>query len=174
MDGIVGIYGIGDRELVNKAFLATGACQHRGKASTGIAVVNSKDIYIHKGLGRIADIIDYNLVKIFQDLEPFGAIGNIGYTKRKIPEKINAEPIEIHPRNDTPLKIVLTMDGYLLNEEDLVMELEKDYSLETENKTEVVGALFHKYMTEEGVTFEAGRKLVDKLHGRATRDTWWP
>jgi len=168
MDGIVGVYGIGDRELVNKAFLATGACQHRGKASTGIAVVNSKDIYIHKGLGRIADIIDYNLVKIFQDLEPFGAVGNIGYTKRKIPEKINAEPIEIHPRENTRLKIVLTMDGYLLNEEDLIAELEKDYSLDTENKTEVVGALLHKYMTEEGVSFEAGKKLVDKLHGRAT------
>ena len=168
MDGIVGVYGIGDRELVNKAFLATGACQHRGKASTGIAVVNGKDIYIHKGLGRIADIIDYNLVKIFQDLEPFGAVGNIGYTKRKIPEKINTEPIEIHPRKDTSLKIVLTMDGYLLREGDLVSELEKDYSLDTENKTEVVGALLHKYMTEEGVGFEAGRKLVDKLHGRAT------
>ena len=168
MDGIVGVYGIGDLELVNKVFLATGACQHRGKASTGIAVLNGKDIYIHKGLGRIADIIDYNMVKIFQDLEPFGAIGNIGYTKRKIPEKINAEPIEIHPRKQTSLKLVLTMDGYLLKEEDLVAELEKDYSLDTENKTEVVGALLHKYMTEEGVTFEGGRRLVDRLHGRAT------
>jgi amidophosphoribosyltransferase len=168
MDGIVGAYGMGDQELVNKVFLATGACQHRGKASTGLAVLNRKDIYIHKGLGRIADVIDYNLVKIFQDLEPFGAIGNIGYTKRKIPEKINAEPIEIHPKKQTSLKLVLTMDGYLLQEEDLVAELEKDYSLDTENKTEVVGALLHKYMAEEGVRFEAGRKLVHKLHGRAT------
>ena len=31
MDGIVGVYGLKDKELVNKAFLATGACQHRGK-----------------------------------------------------------------------------------------------------------------------------------------------
>lgn len=168
MDGIVGVYGVGDRELVNKAFLATGACQHRGKAGTGIAVVNAKDIYIHKGLGRIADIIDYNLVKIFQDLEPFGAIGNIGYTKRKIPEKINTEPIEIHPRGRSPLKVVLTMDGYLLDSDDLIAELEEGYSLETENKTEVVGALLHKFMAEEGVTFAAGKRLVDKLHGRAT------
>lgn len=54
MDGIAGVYGIKDPELVNKAFLATAACQHRGKASTGLA------------------------------------IGNIGYTKRKVAEKINA------------------------------------------------------------------------------------
>jgi hypothetical protein len=38
MDGIVGIYGPGDPELVNKTFLATGACQHRGKTSKIIGV----------------------------------------------------------------------------------------------------------------------------------------
>jgi amidophosphoribosyltransferase len=168
MDGIVGIYGVGDRELVNKVFLATGACQHRGKASTGLAIANRKGIYIHKGLGRIADIIDYDLIKIFQDLEPIGAIGNIGYTKRKMAEKVNAEPIEIQPKKDTKYRLALTVDGYLLKEEDLRAELEQDYSLETENKTEVIGALLHKYLCEEGLTFAAGRKLVDKLRGRAT------
>ena len=168
MDGIVGIYGTGDRELVNKAFLATGACQHRGKASTGLAVANKTGIYIHKGLGRIADVIDYNIIRIFQDLEPLAAIGNIGYTKRKIAEKNNAEPLEIHPKSHSSLKVVLTMDGYLIKTDDLIAELETDYSLHTENKTEIVGALLHKYLSQEGITFEAGRKLVDKLHGRAT------
>ena len=114
MDGIVGIYGPGDHELVNKAFLATGACQHRGKASTGLAVGTEKGIYLHKGLGRIAEVIDYNIIRIFQDLNPVAAIGNIGYTKGKIAEKINAEPIEIFPRTDSGLKIVITMDGYLI------------------------------------------------------------
>ena len=168
MDGIVGIYGTGDRELVNKAFLATGACQHRRKASTGLAVANKTGIYIHKGLGRIADVIDYNIIRIFQDLEPLAAIGNIGYTKRKIAEKNNAEPLEIHPKPHSPLKVVLTMDGYLIKTDDLLPELEMDYNLHTENKTEIVGALLHKYLSQEGITFEAGRKLVDKLHGRAT------
>jgi amidophosphoribosyltransferase len=60
------------------------------------------------------------------------------------------------------------VDGYLLKEEDLRAELEPDYDLETDNKTEVIGALLHKYLTRGGITFEAGRKLVDKLHGRAT------
>ena len=78
MDGIVGIYSVGDRELVNKAFLATGACQHRGKASTGLAVGSHRGIHIYKGLGRIAEVIDYNIIKVFQDLDPVAAIGNIG------------------------------------------------------------------------------------------------
>lgn len=168
MDGIVGIYGKNDRELVSKAFLATGACQHRGKASTGLAIATRKGIYVHKGLGRIAEVVDHNVIDTFQDLEPVGAIGNIGYTKRKMAEKLNAEPIEIYPRASSPLRIVLTMDGYLLKEDDLRAELEEEYSLLTDNKTEVVGAFLHKYITQEGITFAAGRKLIDKLHGRAT------
>ena len=98
MDGIVGIYSPEDDELVNKAFLATGACQHRGKASTGLAVGNSEGIYIYKGLGRIAEVIDRDIARTFQHLSPIAAIGNIGYTKQRIPEKINVEPIEIRPK----------------------------------------------------------------------------
>jgi amidophosphoribosyltransferase len=168
MDGIVGLYGIGDNDLVSKTFLATGACQHRGKASTGLAIATSKGIYVHKGLGRIAEVIDHRIIRTFQDLEPIAAIGNIGYTKRKIAEENNAEPIEIYPLAHCKYEVVLTVDGYLIKDDDLRAELEMDYSLETDNKTEVIGALLHKYIREEGVSFEAGRKLVDRLHGRAT------
>jgi amidophosphoribosyltransferase len=168
MDGIVGIYGPEDKELVAKTFLATGACQHRGKASTGLAVGTSKGIYIHKGLGRIADVIDHNLIRTFQDLEPIAAIGNIGYTKRKIAEKTNAEPLEIFPKLRSDYIVVITMDGYLIKEDDLKAELESGYSLQTDNKTEIVGAFLHKYITQEGITFDAGERLLDKLRGRAT------
>jgi amidophosphoribosyltransferase len=145
MDGIVGVYGVKDPELVNKTFLATAACQHRGKACTGLAIGTRKGIYIHKGLGRIADVVDENLIRVFQDLEPTAAIGNIGYTKRKVAEKINAEPIEIRPRKRSKYTLALTMDGYLVKEDDLKTQLEEEYSFETDNKTEVVGALLHKF-----------------------------
>ena len=168
MDGIVGIYGPGDQELVVKTFLATGACQHRGKASTGLAVGNRKGIYIHKGLGRIAEVIDEDIIRTFQDLEPVAAIGNIGYTKRKIAEKTNVEPIEIRPRKGSDYRVVLTVDGYLIKDDDLKADLDADYSLRTNNKTEIIGALLHRYIIQEGVTFSAGERLIDKLHGRAT------
>jgi amidophosphoribosyltransferase len=168
MDGIVGLYGQGDNELVSKTFLATGACQHRGKASTGLAIATAKGIYVHKGLGRIAEVIDHHIMGTFQDLNPVAAIGNIGYTKRKIAEKINTEPIEVYPTSHSKYRVVLTLDGYLIKDDDLRAELEPDYGLETDNKTEVIGALLHKYITQEGITFEAGKKLVDRLHGRAT------
>ena len=168
MDGIVGIYSPSDNALVNKAFLATGACQHRGKASTGLAVGTGKDIYLYKGLGRIAEVIDLNVIRMLQHLQPVAAIGNIGYTKRKVAEKMNVEPVEIFPKSNSPLKVVTTMDGYLIQGDDLKAELESDYNFQTDNKTEIIGALLHKYLTEEGFTFEAGERLVDKLHGRGT------
>ena len=168
MDGIVGIYGLNDRELVNKAFLATGACQHRGKASTGLAIGNGKGIYIHKGLGRIAEVIDYNIIRTFQDLEPIAAIGNIGYTKSAIAENRNTEPIEIVPIRSSKYQVVVTMDGYLIKADDLRAELESDYSIQSDNKTEIIGALLHKFVVEEGVGFAAGEKVLDALRGRAT------
>ncbi len=168
MDGIVGIYGPHDRELLNKAFLATGACQHRGKASTGLAVGSRKGIYIHKGLGRIAEIIDNRMVRVFQDLSPSAAIGNIGYTKGAVAEKLNAEPIEIVPYSGSKYNLVITMDGDLRCKNDLVSELEEDYNLQTSNITEIIGALLHKYINQEGISFEAGEKLLEKLDGRAT------
>jgi amidophosphoribosyltransferase len=168
MDGIVGIYGPGDKELVAKTFLATGACQHRGKATTGIAIGTKKGIYVHKGLGRIADVIDNRLINIFQDLEPQAAIGNIGYAKSAIAEKYNAEPIEVYPINRSRYKVALTIDGYLIRENDLKAELEGSYVFKTSNKTEIIGALLHKYIDQYGLCFEAGARLLEKLKGRAT------
>lgn len=169
MDGIVGIFAPGDPELVSKAYLATGACQHRGKASTGLAVGNSRGIYIYKDLGRIAEVIDRDIIRTFEHLSPTAAIGNIGYTKQRIPEKINVEPIEIRTKKDSPLKMVLTMDGYLIiKEAEIKAELESDYRFQTYNKTEVLGALLHRYMTEEGISFAAGERLIERLRGRGT------
>lgn len=168
MDGIAGIYSPGDSDLVNKIFLATGACQHRGKASAGLAVGNEKRLYIHKNLGGIGDVINSEIIRTFQDLEPMAALGNVGYTKNKIPEKRNAEPLTIFPKANSEYDLVLTMDGYLLKEDDLKAELGEDYSFETDNKTEVIGALLHKYITQEGINFKVGEKLLERLAGRAT------
>ncbi len=168
MDGVAGIFSLDDNELVQNIFLATGALQHRGKTCAGIAIGNGKGLYEHKGLGRMGNIIDEDLIRTYQDLSPVAAIGNVGYTKNKYPAAINAEPIEIHPRRHSQYQILLTLDGYLIKEDDLQAELNPDYYFETRNKTEVIGALLHKYIEEEGISFNAGKKLIDKLHGRTT------
>lgn len=170
MDGITGIYNLQglDNEIVHKAFLATGALQHRGGACAGIAVGNSDGIYLERDLGAIGNVITPNRIRNLQGLSPMVVIGNVGYTKNKYPSRENAEPIQIYPKKKSNLEVFLTMDGYLVKEDDLKEELENEYSFETRNKAEVIGALLHKYLTEEGISFDAGRKLVDKLHGIAT------
>ncbi|MFC1732746.1 hypothetical protein ACFL6I_20795 [candidate division KSB1 bacterium] len=168
MDAVSAIYSPHDKDLVTKLVLETGAGQHRGKAGAGIGIGNGKGIYIHNGLGRIGDVIDPELMRAYQDLEPVAGIGNVGYTKNKIPEKRNAEPIQISTKMNSELEVVIVMDGYLVKENDLKMELQSNYNFETDNKTEVMGALLHKCLTEEGITFDAGRKFMDKVSGRAT------
>lgn len=169
MDGIAGIYSPGDPELVKKGFMAVGMQQHRGKACAGGAVANRKGILSEKGLGRVGNVLRPNILEMFQASDPVAMIGNVGYTKNAIPEQRNAEPIRIDPRNPgSRYQVCLTADGYLIDGDDLRAELEPDYLFGTGNKTEVIGALLHKAIQEEGVTFEAGRKVVDKLHGRAT------
>jgi len=168
MDGITGCYSPGDKDLVQKVFLATGAVQHRGKASAGVAIGGPKGIHLHKGIGGIADVVEEETLRIFQDLEPVAAIGNVGYTKNKIPEKRNAEPILVKPKKDSRYSMVLTMNGRILEDTELQAELEDAYTFDTVNATEVVGALLHRCIEEQGVTFAAGRKLVDLLHGSGT------
>src|SRR5512136_226444 len=150
MDGITGCYSPGDKDLVQKVFLATGAVQHRGKASAGVAIGGPKGIHIHKGIGGIADVVEEETLRIFQDLEPTAAIGNVGYTKNKIPEKRNAEPILVKPKKDSRYTIVLTMNGRILEDVELQAELESAYTFDTVNATEVLGALLHRSIDEQG------------------------
>ena len=131
MDGVVGIYSANDPDLADKVFSATGAVQHRGKPSAGIAITNDDGIFIRKGLGGFSEVIDDDQRRQWRSMKPRAAIGNVGYTKNTIPGKINAEPIEIHPKTDSRYQVVITMDGYLVSPEDLGVDLQDDYDLQT-------------------------------------------
>jgi len=168
MDGLAGICSKNyDENLVRKLFLATGSNQHRGKTCAGLAIGTKKGIYTHKKRGRIGDLRT-DVMKTFQDMEPGVGIGNVGYTKNRIFENRNIEPIEILPKNNSKYQVFVTMDGHIVNANELKSELETDYTFETNSETEIIGALLHNFIKKEGVSFEAGEKLVDKLHGRAT------
>ncbi len=168
MDGITGIYCPGDGELVQKAFLATGALQHRGKTGAGLAVGTARGINIFKGVGGIADVMDVDMIRMFQELGPAAAIGNVGYTKNKIAEKRNAEPLLAHPRFESRYQLAITMSGRIVDDNDIEKSLDENYSFDTSNRVELMGAHLHSCIEKAGITFEAGRLLVDSLHGRGT------
>lgn len=168
MDGITGIFSPGDGELVHKAFLATGALQHRGKTGAGLAIGTAKGINILKGVGGIADVMDVDMIRMFQELGPVAAIGNVGYTKNKVAEKRNAEPLLIKPRFESRYQLAVTLSGRIIGDQDIESTLDNDYILDTANRAEVLGAYLHSCIEKAGVTFEAGRLIVDALHGRGT------
>ncbi len=168
MDGITGIYCPGDGELVQKAFLATGALQHRGKTGAGLAVGTARGINIFKGVGGIADVMDVDMIRMFQELGPAAAIWNVGYTKNKIAEKRNAEPLLAHPRFESRYQLAITMSGRIVDDDDIEKSLDENYSFDTSNRVELMGAHLHSCIEKAGITFEAGRLLVDSLHGRGT------
>jgi amidophosphoribosyltransferase len=169
MDGITGIYSLEhDPHIVKKCFDATTAIQNRGEPASGIAFGNNEGIDMFKGLGNLTTVVDTRTMEFIQKSNPIAIIGNVGYTKNEDAFEINAEPIEVSPKTPSRLKVALTMDGYLVKEDDLKKELEKDYKFETGNKTEVVGALLHQYLSKNGINFEAGGEFLNRLNGRAT------
>jgi amidophosphoribosyltransferase len=168
MDGITGIFSPDGRDLMPKALLATGSLQHRGKSGAGIAIGTDRGIFTVKGVGGIADVVDPDMVHLFGNLSPYAAIGNVGYTKNKIAEKRNAEPLTVRPRGASPWQVSVTINGRIVDEDALQAGLEADYHFESANKAEAVGALLHRCIGRAGLTFEAGRLLVDHLHGRGT------
>jgi amidophosphoribosyltransferase len=170
MDGIFGIFNPDNKDIVNNSFLGLGAIQNRGKPSTGFAFLNNEGIFIKKDLGRIIDILTSENMKIFNSLHPYAAIGNVGYTKNVASEYRNTEPIRIFDKENKNLEIVLTMDGHLVKSavNELKHELESEYKFKTGNVTEIVGSLFHNYINKEGICFSAGKKFIDKLHGKGT------
>lgn len=72
-----------------------------------MAVGGAKGIYLHTGIGGIVDVAEHDILRTFQDLEPVAAIGNVGYTKNKIPEKRNAEPILVKPKASLAYTVLL-------------------------------------------------------------------
>jgi len=170
MDGIFGIFDTENKNIVKNSFLGLGAIQNRGKPSAGFAFLNKEGIFIQKNLARISDILNSETMKTFNALHPYAAIGNVGYTKNESPEYRNTEPIRIKDKENKNLEIVLTMDGHLVRPivNKLKSKLESEYKFKTGNVTELVGSLFHRYINQEGVSFSAGKKLVDKLHGKGT------
>ena len=72
-------------------------------------------------------------------------------------------------RRRSKYSVVLTMDGYLVEEDDLKAELEAGLrSWKPTTRPKWSGPCSTSSSTKTGISFEAGRKLVDKLHGRAT------
>jgi len=170
VDGVTGIWSPEDGKLVRKTFLTTGAIQNRGFFGSGVGVINKEGLYIRSDINRLSNVLNSEIFKILNALHPYAAIGNIGYTKNDNPIKTDVEPIRLEHKSESKYEFAITMDGDVVQplRNELKKELEDDFKFNTKNVTELAGDLLYKYVMEDGVSFEAGKRFVDRLHGGST------
>lgn len=151
MCGVFGI--IGHAEASRIAYLGLYALQHRGQESVGIASVDSGAMFVERGMGEVADILDKERLN---RLPGRAAIGHIRYSTAGESRIQNAQPIRIESKHGA---IALGHNGNLVNAGTLRKVLEEQGAIFTSTSdTEVVLHLFAR--SKEGQVPDA---LVDAL-----------
>jgi amidophosphoribosyltransferase len=151
-----GIFGIYDHPEASRiAYLGLHALQHRGQESAGITTSDSARLYAHRGLGRVADAFDEQLL---DSLVGRCAVGHVRYSTAGDlePGVRNAQPITVRYGGGM---ISVAHNGTLTNAGELRRELEADGSIFSGSAdTEV---LVHRFARSREDGVEA--RLIDAL-----------
>jgi amidophosphoribosyltransferase len=107
-------------EAARMTYLGLYALQHRGQESAGIVSTDGKKLYLHKGMGHVAEVFtEANLEGLIGD----AAIGHVRYSTAGESAFANAQPILIEGWRGP---IALAHNGNLVNAGALRRELERD------------------------------------------------
>jgi amidophosphoribosyltransferase len=132
--GVFAIYG--HPEAAQITYYALYALQHRGQESAGIASVDGKRLYHHRGMGLIAEAFQGNSV---QSLKGHAAIGHVRYSTTGSSSIANAQPLVFNFKQGN---LALAHNGNLINAQQLHDLLERQGSIfQSTSDTEVVAHL---------------------------------
>jgi amidophosphoribosyltransferase len=129
-----GVFGIFHHEdAANIAYLGLYALQHRGQESGGIASSDRNHIYLHRGMGLVADIFPESVLR---NLKGDSAIGHVRYSTAGSSYFANAQPIKIICHKG---EIAVAHNGNLVNAATLKDRLDRSGSIFQGNSdTEVI------------------------------------
>ena len=149
-----GVFGIaGHQEAGRIAYLGLYALQHRGQESVGIASVDGGAMFVERGMGHVADVLDEASL---DRLPGRGAIGHVRYSTSGASKLQNAQPIRIESRHGA---IAIGHNGNLVNADLLRTVLEDSAAIFTSTSdTEVILQLFARSEQDDVET-----ALVDAL-----------
>ncbi len=149
-----GVFGItGHREASRIAYLGLYALQHRGQESVGIASVDGGAMFVERGMGHVADVLDEASL---DRLPGRAAIGHVRYSTSGASKLQNAQPIRIGSRHGT---IAVGHNGNLVNAGLLRTALEDGGAIFTSTSdTEVI---LHLFARSEQADVESA--LIDAL-----------
>lgn len=129
--GVFAIYG--HPEASNLAYLGLYALQHRGQESAGIASGDSREMYLHKQMGHVADIFT---PAVLASLPGDRAIGHTRYSTAGDTVLMNAQPFSVACNKG---RIAVAHNGNITNAAELRRELEAQGSIfQASSDTEVV------------------------------------
>ena len=159
MSGIIGMYSPNRTDASQIAYYGLYALQHRGQASTGIAVNNYGFIDYHKGQGLVNEVFPKDVI---ERLMGNIAIGHVRYaTGQDSKDKNNVEPLVVGYRKGA---LALCLDGSITNAKALRDELEdKGVIFQSTLDAEVIANLiarYHKDRLEEAII-----RAIDDIKG---------
>ncbi len=143
--GVVGIYAPG-REAARLAFFGLYALQHRGQESAGIASADGRRLFLHKGMGLVAQVFTEENLRPLKG--PF-AIGHNRYSTTGASRPENAQPLYV----ETLLgPLALGHNGNLTNAHALRRTLlERGVGLATTSDSELILQLLAQPPEDWGV-----------------------
>ncbi len=142
----------------NYIYFCLRALQHRGQEATGISVYNKK-IVSHKGIGLVANVFDYEKLKLLKG--KFG-IGHAYYSV-KLSKPENAQPTIVRTNVG---EVALAHNGILVNAERLRRRLtKKGHKFELGCEEEVVGYLISDHLKSSGNLMKAIKKTMEEIQG---------
>jgi amidophosphoribosyltransferase len=140
-----GIFGLHSRnvDVANLTYFGLFALQHRGQESAGIAVGDGENVYIHRGMGLVAQVFD---PKVMGELKGLVSIGHTRYSTTGASRLENAHPLPFqHPVLGPG---AIAHNGNLINANAIRRELEEE------------GATF-----DTGLDTEVMARLLEHTHG---------
>jgi glucosamine--fructose-6-phosphate aminotransferase (isomerizing) len=155
MCGIVG--GITQRNVVSILLEGLKRLEYRGYDSAGLAVINNRQIYRKRELGKVKGL------ETLLEIEPIS--GNVGIAHTRWATHGKPSTANAHPhvcRN----KVVLVHNGIIENHEYLrAVQLQNGYEFTSETDTEViVNEIYHAMESTDGL-LNAVKKTLKKLDG---------
>lgn len=144
MSGIVGVYSLDKKSIMETLFYGLTALQHRGEEGCGVSIAKD-EILTKKGPSLVYYFLKDELA-FLNAIEPYVGIGQTLYEERE-----NIQPVEVKGKR---FSLSLAMDGALVGF--------------SENHDEVIKNIFLEHLEGTGDIFTAAEKLMDNLQNRGS------
>ena len=155
MCGIIGI--VSKNQVVDRLIKGLQCLEYRGYDSSGVAAVNSEDIFFIKSPGKLVSL--KNKLKR-NPIDGFVGIGHTRWATHGEPTEINAHP---HVTKD----VAVVHNGIIENFAELKNELlEKGVIFKSQTDTEIIAQLVEEKISKEKCQpLEAVRLTIERLSG---------